>query len=317
MALVGIAEAVYLLRYAADAAPQSLPRPGGPLGAPARADRGAGSGPPGQRAQPDGDRGAHGHVPVGRRPSGERGARRAAVDRGALRGRAGPHRRLAGPTIRGVPMTRPTGTWPPQPLPPEPPRVPRSPWQRGPRPAAPGTTSMSVVVGAPDWLAERLLEQRMVTLSGELDTEAVNRTVAELALLDATGDEPVRLRLSGVRADLDAALTLVDALDLVGAPVHATFLGTVTGAAVAVLAVADRRTAGAHAMLHLCEPHAPRGGPGREIESLAAEHVRRLRRLQERLAEACGRDVDEIAGDMRTGRLLSAEEAQEYGLVDR
>jgi len=45
--------------------------------------------------------------------------------------------------------------------------------------------------------------------------------------------------------------------------------------------------------------------------------ARRLRRLQERLAEATGRDVEQIAADMRTGRLLSTEEAREYGLVDR
>jgi ATP-dependent Clp protease protease subunit len=46
------------------------------------------------------------------------------------------------------------------------------------------------------------------------------------------------------------------------------------------------------------------------------EHARRLRRLQERLAAACRRPVDDIAADMRVGRLLSAHEAQGYGLVD-
>jgi ATP-dependent Clp protease protease subunit len=219
-------------------------------------------------------------------------------------------------------MTRPTGTWPPVPPgPPQPPfpppYPPPSPWRVEPRPAVPAAPSVSVVVGAEDWLAERLLEQRVVALSGALDADAVNRAVAELALLDASGDEPVSLRLSGVSADLDAALPLVDALDLMGAPVHATVLGTLAGAAVAVLAVADRRTAGAHAVVHLTEPRTPAGALGRDVEALAAEQTRQLRRLQERLAEATGQDVERIAADMRTGRLLSAEEAREYGLVDR
>jgi ATP-dependent Clp protease, protease subunit len=215
-------------------------------------------------------------------------------------------------------MSRPAGTWPPEPpTPPPHPPFPRTPWQPEPRsPAAPGSTSVSLVVGTPDWLAERLLERRVIALAGELGAETVNRTVGELALLDAGGDGPVHLRLSGVRADLDAALTLVDALDLMGAPVHATCLGTLTGAAVAVLAVADRRTAGPHAVLQLGEPRAPRGGPGREVEAWAGEHARQLRRLQERLAAACGRDAEQLAADMRAGRLLSAEEAREYGLVD-
>src|SRR3954452_4475632 len=213
-----------------------------------------------------------------------------------------------------------TGTWPPTPPGPTPfpESPPRTPWMPGhrPPPPAPVSATASLVIGAPDWLAERLLEQRVVALAGELDPEVVNRTVAELALLDAGGDEPVQLRLSGVTADLDAALALVDAIDLMGAPVHATALGRVTGAAVAVLAVADRRTAGAHAVVGLREPRAPRGVPGREVEAWASAHAEALRRLQERLAAACGRPVEDVAADMRAGRLLSAEQAREYGLVD-
>jgi ATP-dependent Clp protease, protease subunit len=220
-------------------------------------------------------------------------------------------------------MTR--ATWPPAPpgppdppFPPRPPEWPRTPWQPESRPPAPAPSSASatVVLGGADRLAERLLEQRVITLAGELDTAAVNHAVAELALLDATGDGPVRLRLSGVTAGLDGALTLVDALDLVGAPVHATSLGTLTGPALAVLAVADHRQAGAHASFRLCEPRAPRGVPGYEVEAWAAEHVRQLRRLQERLAGACGRPVEEVAADMRAGKLLDVPEARAYGLLD-
>jgi ATP-dependent Clp protease protease subunit len=120
-----------------------------------------------------------------------------------------------------------------------------------------------------------------------------------------------------VSADLGVALTLVDALDLMGAPVHAVCLGTLSGPAVALLAVADRRLAGRHATVHLCDPRSPHGLPGRDLEAVAAEHARQLRRLQERMAEACRRPADEIAADMRAGRVLTADEARDYGLVDR
>jgi ATP-dependent Clp protease protease subunit len=217
-------------------------------------------------------------------------------------------------------MSRPLGTHPPlPPQPPEPPVPRHSPWLPEPRPVAPGPVSAnaSLSVAAGDWLGERLLDQRVVALAGELDAETVNRTVAALALLDATGDDPVRLRLSGVSADLGSALTLLDAVELMGVPVHATAVGTVAGPAIALLAVADRRTAGPHATLHLCEPRGPHGIRTQELDSWAAEHARQLRRLQERLAAACGRPVDEVAADMRAGRLLTVPEAQDYGLVDR
>jgi ATP-dependent Clp protease protease subunit len=215
-----------------------------------------------------------------------------------------------------------TSTWPPQPpQPPQPPfppePLPHPPWQPVPRSAPTGPVSASAsVVFQRDWLAERLLDQRIVALAGELDAETVNRTVASLALLDADGDERVHLRLSGVSGDLDAVLTLVDALDLVAAPVHATALGMLAGPVVALLAVADHRVVGAHAVLQLTEPRAPRGLSGREVEAAAEQRAHGLRRLQERLATACRRPVEEIAADMRAGRVLGAEEARAYGLAD-
>jgi ATP-dependent Clp protease protease subunit len=203
------------------------------------------------------------------------------------------------------------------PSPPEPPFPRHTPWLPEQRPPAPGpVTAAAMVVGVRDWLGERLLGQRVIALAGELDDETVNRAVAELALLDADGNEPVRLQLSGVGADLDAALTLVDALDLMGVPVHATALGTLTGPAIALLAVADHRVAGPHTVLHLREPRPGGTLHGREVETWAAEHARRLRRLQERLAAASGRPVEQIAADMAAGLVLSAQEAQDYGLVD-
>ncbi len=117
-------------------------------------------------------------------------------------------------------------------------------------------------------------------------------------------------------ADIDTALTLLDTLDLMGVSVHATCLGELTGAAVAILAVADHRTVGPHATLHLREPRTRHNGHAQDVAAHAEDHRRRLRLLQERLAEACRRSVDAVAADMRACRTLTAEEARGYGLID-
>jgi ATP-dependent Clp protease, protease subunit len=207
--------------------------------------------------------------------------------------------------------------WPPLPLPPPEPR--RTPWEPDPGPPAPLPTTPSqwtVVDTGQDWLAERLLDQRMVALAGTLDSTAANHAAASLALLDASGDDPVELRLCDVEADLDIALTLLDTVDLMGVPVHATCLGELTGAVVAILAVADQRTAGPHATLHLREPRIQRSGHARDVAAHAEDHQRRLLLLQQRIAAACHRPVEAVAADMRAGRILTAEEARGYGLVD-
>jgi ATP-dependent Clp protease protease subunit len=172
------------------------------------------------------------------------------------------------------------------------------------------------VTGEQEWLVERMLEHRRIVLSGALDREASSRVAAALEHLDATGDEPVTLWLSSLTADLDAAFTLVDTLGRMRAPVHATCVGTLTGAAVAVLAVADRRTAGPHAILHLCDPPPAGTDPTVDLRTHARQHTYQLQRLHESIAAACGRPVDAVARDMHDGRLLDVEQAHAYGLVD-
>lgn len=213
-------------------------------------------------------------------------------------------------------------TWPPHPPPrppfTPPPGEPGTPWEPLPRPSSrpydhPHTL---VVESRADWLAERMLEQRIVTLSGKLGNANANHAAASLALLDASGDGPVQLRLSDVEADLDIALTLLDTLDLMTVPVHASCLGQLSGAAVVLLAVADRRTATQHSSVQLREPRTEHSGVAREVAAHADEHRRRLDSLQQRIAAACGQSAEAVASDMRSGRVLTAEEARGYGVVD-
>ncbi|BAH52968.1 ATP-dependent Clp protease proteolytic subunit [Rhodococcus opacus] len=174
----------------------------------------------------------------------------------------------------------------------------------------------SVGTGSPDWLAERLFDKRIVSLTGRLDAEATNRAAASLALFDASGDDEVQVWLHGVDADVDAAATLLDTLDLMGVPLHVHCRGDVRGVAVALLAPADRRTAAAHATFHLREPRTSCTGPASDVAIAAEQHEQQLRRLQQRIADSCGRPLDTVIGDMREHRILTADEARDYGLID-
>lgn len=168
-------------------------------------------------------------------------------------------------------------------------------------------------------LAERLLEERIVMVVGPLDEERATEAAAQLMTLDASGDEHITLRLSCGESDLDAALTLIDTIDLLGVPVHGVCSGRLAGPAVGVFAVCERRTMQPHATIELREPRTSVEGhyePATALAAAAEQFARRVDQLCERLAAATGRDAASIRADMRAGLFLDAAAAVAYGLAD-
>src|SRR5688500_12758519 len=96
-------------------------------------------------------------------------------------------------------------------------------------------------------LDEQLFGRRMVFLRGAIEPEMAGRAAATLLALDAIGPDPITLHLAAEEGQLAAVFTLVDALDAVHAPVHATAVGQIGGAAIGVFCAAATRAAFAHA----------------------------------------------------------------------
>ena len=115
---------------------------------------------------------------------------------------------------------------------------PPEPWRPVPEPAGPA-----------GWLEERLFDRRVVLLHGPLNAAAATQSAAALLTLDAMGREPIQLHLSVSEGELSAAFAVVDAIDAMRAPVHVLVTAEAGGAAVAVLAAADRRLAYRHARI--------------------------------------------------------------------
>jgi ATP-dependent Clp protease protease subunit len=171
--------------------------------------------------------------------------------------------------------------------------------------------------GVAPWLAERLFDRRVVMLSGPLTSAAATQAAAALLTLDALGTDPVQLHLSAPDGDLNAAFAIVDAVDAMRAPLHATVTGEAGGAAIAVLAAAGRRLAYRHARIRIAEPRAASvAGTADEVAAAAGRYLRELEELAVRLAEVTGQPRSRVEDDLSAGRVLSAAEAQEYGLVD-
>jgi ATP-dependent Clp protease protease subunit len=188
-----------------------------------------------------------------------------------------------------------------------------------PRPdSAPGAPA-EPGVGA--WLEERMFTQRIVLLQGPIDAAAANRAAAALLTLDALGTDPVRLQVSAPHGELTAVFALIDALDVMRAPVHATAVGEVGGAAIGVYATARRRLAYPHARFRLAEPGADGGGhlvsgTADEVAAAAGRYLQALEDLLVRVAQVTGQPRSRVEDDFAAGRILAAGQACEYGLVD-
>ncbi len=154
-------------------------------------------------------------------------------------------------------------------------------------------------------------------MRGRLDSGIANQVAGALLVLDMAGIEPIQLYLSAPDGELAAAFAVVDAIDTVRAPVHAVVTSEVGGAAVAVLAAAERRTAFPHARIRLAEPRvATVAGTADEVTAAAGRYLRELEEMAVRLAEVTGQPRSRIEDDLSNGRTFTAEDAKEYGLID-
>jgi ATP-dependent Clp protease, protease subunit len=170
--------------------------------------------------------------------------------------------------------------------------------------------------GVSAWVQANLFERRVVFLTGELTSATATGLTAQLMTLDAMGDDPLTLYIDSPDAALEAAFVLIDTLKLLRSEVRAHCLGRVGGPAVAVLAVADRRSASPHARFRLAQPQLQAAGTADRLSADSQHFQDLLRRLQLELAEATGQPLEEVALDLRRGRYLDAEEALAYGLID-
>ncbi|XVU27496.1 ATP-dependent Clp protease proteolytic subunit [Actinoplanes sp. CA-054009] len=171
--------------------------------------------------------------------------------------------------------------------------------------------------GLPGWLEERLFDQRIVMIRGPLTPEGATGIAAALLTLDAAGPEPVQLHVASSGGELGAALSVIDVIDSMAAPVHAVVTSEAAGAVVAVLAAAERRAAYRHARFRLTEPRAASvSGTADEVARAAGQHLRELEEIILRLVELTGQTRSRIEDDLSAGRGLTAQEALDYGLIE-
>jgi len=163
---------------------------------------------------------------------------------------------------------------------------------------------------------DQLFGRRTVLLAGALDDATASRIAAELMTLDALGDDHIDLWVNCAGGTLDDALTVIDVIDLLAVPVHATCLGRADGPVVGVLAVADHRAAAPHAHLRFDAPSTAVSGRVGDVVTAAAALRRRRADFCTRVARAAGQTPAWVDAALHERRAFVPIEAVRAGLID-
>lgn len=172
-----------------------------------------------------------------------------------------------------------------------------------------------------EWLdpevTRHLRARRQLLLQGPLDAERATRLSAELMTLEAEGFDPVTLTINSPGGDLASLFAVTDTVQAMHAPVTTRCLGQARGTAVALVAAGTgTRRAGRHAQLVLELPGSQISGSADDLDRGARAETGLTDQLFELMAQATRRARDEVASDWQRGRVLSADEACQHGLVD-
>jgi ATP-dependent Clp protease protease subunit len=168
----------------------------------------------------------------------------------------------------------------------------------------------------------RLLNDRIIFLGTPVDDQVANAIIAQLLHLDSEDPEQdINLYINSPGGSVPAGLAVYDTMRFINADVATTALGMAASVSAVLLAAGARgkRNALPNTRVLIHQPWT-QGGPGgqaSDIEIHARELIRTKRRLNEILAEATGQSFEKIERDTDRDFIMGAEEAVEYGVVDR
>ena len=169
-------------------------------------------------------------------------------------------------------------------------------------------------------LYSRLLEDRIIFLSGEIDDAVANTVVAQLIYLE--GKDPTKdisLYINSPGGSVSAGMAIYDTMNYVKCDVSTICIGLAASMGAFLLAAGARgkRYALKNSEIMIHQPLGGAQGQASDIK-IQAEHILKIRDKMNRiLSENTGKSVAEIERDTDRDNYLSAEEAQKYGLIDK
>lgn len=166
----------------------------------------------------------------------------------------------------------------------------------------------------------RLLNDRIVMLSEEVNDTTASLVVAQLLYLEAQDpDKDVQFYINSPGGSVTAGMAIYDTMQYIKCDVSTICMGLAASMGAFLLAggAKGKRMALPHSEIMIHQPSGGAKGQATDVQIHAEQMLRIKKQLNEMLAENTGRTLEEIQRDTERDHFMSAEESKEYGLIDK
>lgn len=165
-----------------------------------------------------------------------------------------------------------------------------------------------------------LLKERIIFVGTPIDDQIANLVVAQLLYLSREdSDREISMYINSPGGQIYAGLAIYDTMRMIPNKISTVAVGVTASFGTVLLAAGAKgqRYALPHSTIHMHQPLGGTQGQASDIEIQAKEILRLKERLNEILAESTGQKIDAIERDTERDFYMSAQQAVEYGLVDK
>ena len=165
----------------------------------------------------------------------------------------------------------------------------------------------------------RLLNERIIFLGTPINDDIANLVVAQLIHLESDDpDKDISIYINSPGGDITALFAVYDTMKFVRNDISTFCYGQAASAAAVILAggTKGKRYALPHGRILLHQPYGGAAGQAADIEIQAKEIIRMRDLLNEMIAFDTGQTLDKVVSDTDRDFIMSASEAQAYGIID-
>ncbi len=166
----------------------------------------------------------------------------------------------------------------------------------------------------------KLFEERIIFLGVQIDDASADDVMAQLLVLESLDPErDISMYINSPGGSYTAMTAIYDTLQFIKPQIQTICLGQAASAASVILAAGSpgKRFALPHARILIHQPYTEGGGQGSDIEIQANEILRMRAEMEGIFAKHTGKKIEEIQKDIERDKILTAEDAQKYGIIDQ